>query len=218
MWYILIFLIVIIGLYGFNMKQDSSKEVGKETTFSQTNSFSNPQDPLIKRTYSKQDIEAKLSYLAKTDSPQIINHKGAMCYKPASLPKTVDYVCPKCGEKTIYKSNSHSKAVQFIEWELPKCRIIAKRIKGIKIYLDESKFCKNCSPNIETPELCLTVDIKGTDKTKDSSPISSVDLQLIDEFLSGKLVHKGRRDQETPLKEYIDHLENLLGIELKEEK
>ncbi len=41
--------------------------------------------------------------------------------------------------------------------------------------------------------------------------VTDVDLQLLNEFLSGKLTHEGAAGRETPLKEQLPRIRQLLG-------
>ena len=78
-------------LLGFSGARGQSKSDGTKTTIL---SFTR-----IKSS-GQGDLRQKLTALPKSTVP-IELAKGAMCYKPAP-PKSAEYCCPKCGEKTLY--------------------------------------------------------------------------------------------------------------------
>lgn len=84
-------------------------------------------------------------------------------------------------------------------------------LKGINIKLDESQFCKKCSPHVEIPRLCFLVNISGTNDTTKVCDINSGDIRLLSEFLSGNLKHKDSFDFESPLVKYIFPNRKTLG-------
>ncbi len=158
--------------------------------------------------YDKEHIEKMLKALSVSE-PQITNSIGAMCYSPVMKASSAEYICPVCGEKTIY-SYEHA---DFILNELPYIKSSIKSITKIDCKLDEIQFCKNCSPNIENPELCLTVNIDGLTEHI-SCNITFSDIILLQEFLNGSQIHKDGYDAETPLKNHLYRIEELLGIKL----
>jgi hypothetical protein len=47
------------------------------------------------------DLIAKLDELAEQPGPKDLK-RGAMCYSIAPPPNREEYICPKCGERTLY--------------------------------------------------------------------------------------------------------------------
>ncbi len=216
MWYIILIFVLIAGVFfGCKFKTGNNHDKVIIIDDIENDSLSDNTSDGIKPMYSKKNIEDKLKILAETEPPEELA-KGAMCYSEAMAQDTAKYICTTCGEKTLYKRDEHKNGYQMVELclnELYYCRTELENIKGLNIELDESQFCKNCSPDIESPELCLLVNISGK---KDTSKVCNVhykDLRLINEFLHNKFKHKGSYDEEYPLVNYIDRIQQLLGVE-----
>jgi predicted RNA-binding Zn-ribbon protein involved in translation (DUF1610 family) len=177
------------------------------------------------RTTARSNIGQRLETLARSDAPTQLS-MGAMCYRMAAAPVTADYVCPACGEKTIYSRRAAGETAReysntrFIETEIPACRRLMKSIQdlkteGLTFKLDESQFCAKCSPDLEgTPKLVLVVSYEGEEKAHRIEGVTADDLGLLHEFLSGADTHKGEQGAETPLKDHLERLEELLGVEV----
>lgn len=209
MWYILIALVIVVGI-AFGIKE-KSKSISTQSINNQNikNSLNFPQDT-VTLLYSKKEIVKMLEVVSKTKPPENLSF-GAMCYDIAGPPETANYICPSCGSKTVYKRDSEI-GTSTIQWTIPSCRSAVKNIKGVNIALDESSFCKKCSPNVENPELCLLVNINNEQDTNKVCNIRESDLVLLKEFLDGDAIHKGAQDQETPLKDHLERIEELLGV------
>jgi predicted RNA-binding Zn-ribbon protein involved in translation (DUF1610 family) len=196
--YVIISILTIISFGTIGCKQLIKKHYTDKTIA--------PEDSIkgkLKRSY----IKEKLNALA--ESPDIKDLKiGAMCYAAMAERDSAEYVCPKCGEKTLYVEQKG----WYVSRELRQCRTNASLITEIELKLDESQFCKKCSPGIEKPILCM--DYKFADDTKSTKvcDISSNDLQIIKEFLQGKEKHKTFNDGEEPMKQFVPRLSELLGV------
>jgi hypothetical protein len=159
---------------------------------------------------TRAEIERRLRVLAENPAPADLRIIGAMCYDVTS-PTCATYVCPKCGERTLY-----SGRWTYIVWStIPGCRRIVKTLAQIPIELDEAQFCKKCSPKIESPELCLLVRFKGEETHHRICNISLEDVTLLSEFLEGKDRHVHWNARESALKSHIDRLEEILNVELE---
>lgn len=134
---------------------------------------------------------------------------GAMCYKPAGPPEQTEYVCPACKEKTLY---ANVVVVAVLQRDLEACRRLVKEIKGLKVELDESRFCRKCHPEVKDPKLGLVVRYPGQPEPHRVWGVTSDDLRLIAEFLSGKNKHVSANEGETPIKDHLKRLEELLGV------
>jgi hypothetical protein len=155
---------------------------------------------------SKAEIKKLLEQIEKAKAPEAI--MGAMCYEPMPLPDRLEYVCPVCGEKTLY-----AKDVAW-EWtgELEACRRLFKDLpKHEAMSLDESSFCKKCQPDAKTPTLCLRIHF-DEGKAKAVPGIKSDDLRLLKGFLSGGLTYETFNEAKLPLKNKMARLRKLLGI------
>jgi hypothetical protein len=98
---------------------------------------------------------------------------------------------------------------------LPSYRRIAEDIKDFGVELDESQFCRKCSPEVKEPKLFLVVRYDGEAEPHRYEGVTLDDIQLVSEFLTGKDKHTGGQDAESPLKNYIERLEKLLGVKLE---
>lgn len=156
---------------------------------------------------NRAQLKSLLQRIATTPEPQPV--MGAMCYKPAMPPKVAEYICPACGEKTVFTE----KEARFIHWELTRCRNLLQEIRPSSadaLALDETACCRKCRPATSTPSLTLVVHFDdGT--TRRITPISAEQLRLLRDFLAGRLAVKGATDGEVPLKAHLPELENLLG-------
>jgi hypothetical protein len=166
----------------------------------------------IKHFLSKEEIASRLISLAKSAPPTQLS-LGAKCYKVALPPNRVEYICPKCGERTLYTDNQ----AYFLTRELPSCRALAGKISCVDLKLDESQFCRKCSNNVTKPRLGMVIRYKGDQIDYIKWGITDEDLNLIYEFCEGKNVHKGDYGQESPLKNYLKRIEELLRLKVNVE-
>lgn len=170
---------------------------------------------------SKQKIHLLLAGIAKTPPPKELAI-GAMCYEVAVPPNRIDYVCPACGEKTIYAlGNPADEKTRISRWQmvrnlqdLENCRRLARTIQKLDISLDESQFCKKCTPGIEAPALGLIVRYPDQSRPHRVSGVNWTDLAMLKAASDGKLIYKDRMDFEKPLKKSLPRLEELLGVAL----
>lgn len=166
---------------------------------------------------SRTDIINKLRQLSITPKPVKLS-KDAMCYAKATPLEREEYVCPRCGEKTLYSeigSLGTRDAITAIREDIPTCRKVIGGIADASIELDESQFCKKCNPSVKNPQLGLKVTYQNGAPHR-TWGISSNDCRILGEFFSGASKHKSGMDRETPLQDYIPRLEELLGVSLKE--
>ena len=202
MWYIIPIFIVIVGyLTACNIKQKDKHDDVIIIDGKKNDSLSSNITDTILPMYSKKNIEDKLKILAKTSPPKELAI-GAMCYSVSMPPDNAQYICPSCGEKTLYKRDDYKNGIIIIDnclQGIHQCRSGVEKIKGINIKLDESQFCKKCSTDIEEPQLCLLVNINNKKDTTKVCNINVKDINLINEFLHNEFKHKGSYDEELPL-------------------
>ncbi|MGD0094416.1 MAG: hypothetical protein ABSE73_31295, partial [Planctomycetota bacterium] len=107
---------------------------------------------------------------ALTETPKKKVPRNACCYKMSAPPTTFDYLCPRCGERTLYAlpPNASEKeraavvdATFVLNVQLEGCRRALAAIRDLPVELDESQFCRKCSPAVEKPELVLVVRRPG---------------------------------------------------------
>jgi hypothetical protein len=215
MWYfILIPFLVICIFLGTKLACQSSKEGSENNNSISINSIQNQNDS-IKAMFSRKQIDEKLKHLAETPAPKKLSF-GAECYKMAYSDNSVyEYFCPVCGEKTVYKKDKHPEKewfIQGLEKSINSCRREIEFVKGVNIKLDEKEFCNHCSSNAKDPKMYLQVNIAGQTDTTKISGFNYMDIRLITEFLNDKLIHRDAQDFESPLKDKIGRIKELLGL------
>jgi hypothetical protein len=204
-----IFLVLIFGVFlGFSSARSETRESKEKPKVEESETTS----------ADRSEIRERLKTLFKSNAPKELS-KGAMCYRMAMPPTIVEYVCPKCGEKTLYTGEEGPRSVDDtnkVRREIVACRRVLKEIEGLDIELDENQFCAKCTPDLkEVPKICLLVRYEGEKESHRVEGITSEDLIILKEFLDGKDKHTGRQGVETPLRNYVDRLEELLGVEVE---
>jgi hypothetical protein len=155
---------------------------------------------------SKGEVKRLLATIERAQAPE--PKMGAMCYRMALPPDRMEYVCPTCGEKTLYEKE--------VSWtwmhQLDACRRLFKELpKHDTMTLDESSFCRKCRPGTNAPSLRLV--IRYDDRTSNVvSGITSQDLRLLKGLLSGDRSYRTSNEGQVPLKQELPRLRALLGI------
>jgi hypothetical protein len=112
---------------------------------------------------------------------------GAMCYARVAIPETSEYICPKCGEKTLYpresKQPDNLNTIMMVHYELEQCRRQVKQIAQLAVELDGSQFCKKCSPNTQKPQLILVIHFPGEQNVHHYTGVTSASIYQLAEFL-----------------------------------
>ncbi|MGC4120148.1 MAG: hypothetical protein QM765_37310 [Myxococcales bacterium] len=154
---------------------------------------------------STKELQERLAQLARTAPPEA-PEPAAMCYEQAAPPTTADYVCPVDGSRTQYTRGQ----VALIR-DLLSMRQAAKSLPGLDATLDERDLCRECSPEGQGSVALIVKYPDG--KVVRTDGVSGVDLQLLEEFLSGKLTHADDFGGESPLKGSLPRLQALLGLD-----
>jgi hypothetical protein len=157
---------------------------------------------------SREQLNAKLKKLSETPPPKELK-RGAMCYDMAMPSDVADYTCPIDGSHTQYSKNAWlAQAVR----HLSALRTAAASLPGLSASLDEREFCRKCTPKApESPEPILVVKLAdGTEKR--TRGVSEQDLTMLSEFLRDQLKHEGDTGTETPLKDLLPRIRELLGM------
>lgn len=197
MWYNLIFVLVVfiaifIGFTGYSQAKD--------------NNNNSALDQLSRSEYTN-----KLKQLPQ--NPDSWNKPvGAMCYKTSAPPERVEYICPICGEMTLYPVYSTSSIDRISYY-----RTLVKKITKINVKLDESQLCKKCSPDIQTRKLCLIVKYDKSSKPHKTCNITEEDISLLYDYSEGVRKHSTSFG-EIPLTTYKTRLEELLGVKIKNDE
>ena len=144
---------------------------------------------------------------------------SATCYSSPGVPSdrnypAIEYVCPKCGEKTLYKHSSERQ--EFIDEELAVCRSVIAEIKTntpFNCTFDESALCAKCMPRAAHRTVAFVVVYPNgtTNRTTDVTP---VDLMLVRDYLKyldKKKTVTAEAGMTVSVKERIPRLRKLLG-------
>ncbi len=160
------------------------------------------------QSMTQEQITEKLKQLKARETPEL--RIGAMCYEMASPPKRAEYVCPKCGEKTLYKTEDAASVIQtFPFYHRSFARLKAKT--NLSLELDESSFCAHCSPNAKQHELKLIVTY-ADGSTHTTAPISSHDLIILNSFFADLAIYATENEGTESLKKELPRIRELLGI------
>ncbi len=160
------------------------------------------------RKLSMDEINLLLSRLENENPPEIV--QGAMCYRVAGPPSVAEYICPVCGEKTIY----HDHQTGFIEFRLETARRLAESINSsteFDVVLDESLYCSFCSEG-SIEDACLMLRVRTREGEEISNAVTVTDLRMLDSFLKGELSWVTETDSRIPLRENADRMRRLLGL------
>ena len=201
MWYIVaaVALLATSGVYGFSrLRNDgAAKSHFADRVF----------DRITIKSLSMDQINILLAKLEIEEPPEPV--MGAMCYEAMAYPLVAEYICPVCGEKTIYNDSQTG----FIEWELQGCRRMVDTINEyteFDISLDETLFCDFCSESSDE-EPVLLLRVASTDSTETVNRISIHDLRILESFLQGTLYYTTSNDGQQPLQDYSERIRELLG-------
>ena len=164
---------------------------------------------------SSAEIERMLRDVETRPAPE--PKMGAMCYKVAMSAPATEYVCPVCGEKTVYPLGEK-------QWQTPlngledlrslqaKAQEQAQR-RQASVTLDEKQFCRQCLPDFtNTPQAVLVVELPDGREQR-TERVGENDLRMLRDFFAGRNVLKGPQDDEEPLKNELPRLRELLGLE-----
>ena len=193
----------LIGIGGVGLLNIQKSPPAKGTIIGTTTTIT------TNRLIGKDKVREKLIALANSPLPTEKLLPGAMCYSPVPIPTSVDYICPVDGTKTVYTIDNTYYVYEY----LPRVRNLAKQIRGIHLELDEREFCKQCSPNIEKPQLYIVIQYSQTDTVRIQTDGVN-DLLLIQDLLQDKRIHTYANDGQDPLKNSIERIEELLGIKV----
>jgi hypothetical protein len=205
MWtYLIIFIVSVALMVGIGSCIPGKSRVNG---FTENDSAFYPIDTTT-NVASREDVELRLKLLAESSPPANLD-PGAMCYEMSMPPDRVEYVCPVCGEKTLYTTNDMYNEVE----NAVSCRQYVATIKNLDLRLEEKNFCRKCDPDTnQSPQVNLYIKYKGEEQEERVENISPEGLQLIQEFMSGDKTHSYFNDREEPLKNYVDQIRDLLKI------
>lgn len=206
MWtYAIMVIISIILMFGM---ASCAPGQGRLLNFHETDSLFYPPDTSREKA-SRAEIHDRLMALAESKAPEELN-PGAMCYEVAMPPDRKEYVCPVCGEKTIYTNESQFSIIDNVN----SCRSWITSIRGLDLRLEEYNFCHHCQPDTnQVPGYKIFIRYKGEPNEEELKNAGAGSLQFIYEFMNGDKTHSDYYDNETPLKDYIGTISGFFGID-----
>ena len=138
---------------------------------------------LLAADLSAMDREQTKQELAKLEpAPKAEPAMSAMCYDMAAPPERIEYVCPKCGERTLFPFNSGVIDGD----ELPTCRRLMQALPArVLASLDESAFCRKCHPGSAKPELVLVARFRDG-QAESVHGVRASDLELLTAIVAGQ--------------------------------
>jgi len=153
------------------------------------------------------EVETLLDSIERKDTPEPV--MGAMCYEMAACPSVIEYICPVCGERTVYEGGSDLWNVQ----ELFTIRALFDSLAACTdadLLLDETSFCSFCGDVSTEPAPLLVVDLDDADPC--TSVVDADDLRVLIGFFFGKTSYATVNDGSLPLKPELDRIRTLLGL------
>lgn len=156
---------------------------------------------------SRTRLSMMLSRVEREPAPDQI--MGAMCYEPMAVPNRADYVCPVCGERTLYGYPDG----YFILESIPPMRRIIEEIEGNEFFSAtlEEMYCSACHPDNGVRGVTLVIAYPEGDTVRTAATLH--DLRILQGFISGELSYTDSYDATLPLRGNTDRLRILLGIE-----
>lgn len=161
---------------------------------------------------TREQIAEKLKALRQSPKPANLK-MGAMCYEMATPPERAEYVCPACGEKTLYAVKEGGTTYQDVECVLHQIdgyRRLVKALPGLSASIDEREFCRKCSPKVDHPAPVLVFRLAGETADRRFRGVTPDDLVILSAFLTGKDRFDGGMTGEVALKDRAARIEEIL--------
>lgn len=159
------------------------------------------------KSMTQSQVEKLLARVERSDAPEPV--EGAMCYAAMPVQSTAEYVCPICGEKTIYGSDS----AWLVTRQVASARRYVEQItagSAMEISLDETALCSFCSGGEGSPSLILRIAYEDGETV--SSEVTDFDLQLLAGLFHNSLTYTTFNDGEMPLQPYLGRMREVLGL------
>ena len=181
--------------------------------------------------FTKTELKERLKALAaSTPPPKEELATGAMCYKPVMLTGTVDVLCTTCQSKNIVAKSFFSKELD----EMTRyVQLINKSKRNLDVTLDNRFMCTKCNPKLKDHEgpidaseaerrlystddkamdgCYLLIKMKGEEMPR-RVKIDLRGLKLLAAFVQGKDRVTSDNDRESPLKDQITVIQQILGL------
>jgi len=154
---------------------------------------------------SKADLKPQLAAQAQGEAAQGEAELFTTCYiAPFEVTvRPADYVCPVCGERTarVYAGYTGNAEGRGAPPDIGECRRLFADIPtkaGMK--LDESAYCRKCSPRVRTPSPALLVTT-ARGQTRRVRHVTADDLrQLADYFAAPEATRQTLRKESARLR------------------
>lgn len=153
-------------------------------------------------------LRLMLSRIEREPAPDQI--MGAMCYEPVAVPNRADYICPVCGERTLY---GYPEGYFILESIPPMRRMIEEMAdNGFFSASLEETYCSVCHTGNAARGVTLVIAYPEGDTVR--TPDATLhDIMIIRGLISGELSYRDSYDAMLPLRGNTDRLRTLLGIE-----
>ncbi len=155
-------------------------------------------------------IYRMLSRVEKMEEPELV--MGAMCYEPVAMPAVAEYLCPVCGEKTVYDTSDDAFYTITGLFETRALFAVLDSVSTLDMALDESSLCSACRSD-STTEPALVLRVTWDDGRTHSSPVTAEDLRMLTGFMSGRLDYVSVNDGTFPLRQNLDRIREILGMD-----
>ena len=164
---------------------------------------------------TRDEIKRRLKELEEQEPPAF-RPITAMCYFIAGPPLEAVYTCPTCLHRTVYGEDAEWQHKANVEQKIPFMREEMNRSLCAWFELDESEFCRRCSPNVESPVINLKVRIDDDEHAHTIRDVSAEDIEILIEFCKNQRFHSENFGAESPLRDYLERIELLLGVSRNE--
>lgn len=154
------------------------------------------------------EIKQRLAQLKRVEQYVVV--QSAMCYKPAAPATRVDYLCPKCGARTVFTENMavYIRGIESARSTIPELNRLSDKLKSeLHFTLDESALCARCAKGKPGMRAILVT----TDMRKHAH---RVDLEYPSDLYAIKCLLEGKRYAGlASLGDISDRLRDLMGLE-----
>lgn len=162
------------------------------------------------KSLSRPQLVALLNRLKTTQPPE--PRIGALCYETVTIYERVEYICPHCGEKTLYPRSPEAAQLLNVE-ELEREFGIFRKESPLKMEIEENGYCKHCDSGSKPRGVTLIVTYEDGSIHR-CFPFTKTDLNLLKALLTGKLLWDAGDENQFLLSEQIPRLQELLGVKL----
>ena len=140
--------------------------------------------PAGNATLKQFQLEKLLAELAEKPAPENMPATFAMCYEMACPAERFEYVCPECGEKTLY-ANGAAATVEEAQWYHEWVRDEVREL-GLDFTIDERTLCASCKKTVGIADdnLEFYIEIR-TDKKITRTMLMDGDWEKLIAFLKG---------------------------------